>query len=348
MIVFTPLPYRLLVVGMGGRESDECVAMILMTACATAIAVGRTRGRAAAGAVSALAVGGATLVVLQHLLPDAPAPVLRYLPSVVAVAVVTTTFFFVRRTGRPKRFFARAMEPLTAQQVRHSALFLVAASAVSFLLPLPPPTAQPIGTAPAVVRLGAPLAIPAGWVPTDLREFDFVQRFLGPESTMLRQRLVAQQGNFTSDVLGRPRIVVVDTLDTVDPEGLSVYAEGSLYPTSGARRSPSLEVYLGYGVTARLYTVVDEGLLLTWTKLTFMWSNEELTQRVTVISVDNHEPDAAFPEPQVARGGYLNNLMSTLLRGNSVALDTESTYKDLDMLRAVGRALVHTQYGSAP
>ena len=72
-------------------------------------------------------------------------------------------------------------------------------------------------------------------------------------------------------------------------------------------------------------------------------SSDGAAQRVSLISVDNHEPDAYFPEPKPSMASNGSHTLAVLLRGEPSTEDTESEYKDLDMLEALARLLVEAQ-----
>ena len=97
---------------------------------------------------------------------------------------------------------------------------------------------------------------------------------------------------------------------------------------------------LGYGVSGQLVSVVDDKLLVSWNALSWTWRNPREAQRIVVLSVDNHEPDAPFPTPTGGTGSALNSMFTILFRGNSAVSDKTPVFKDADMLTAFGRALV--------
>ncbi|NED65162.1 hypothetical protein G3I15_29965, partial [Streptomyces sp. SID10244] len=62
---------------------------------------------------------------------------------------------------------------------------------------------------------------------------------------------------------------------------------------------------------------------LTYNRLSWNWNNGERTQRVTLLSVDNHDPDAVFPTPDMTIARNLSTFLTVLLRGTSVTVDLE-------------------------
>jgi hypothetical protein len=187
---------------------------------------------------------------------------------------------------------------------------------------------------------------PVGFTRTDLQEFDWVRAFFGQSSSLVRQTMRADVGNPAWDVRGRPRTVVVDVLSTANRASLAVYPESTLYRLSNTRTSHPLRIDLGRGVTGSLYTSVSDALLLTWTKLVFDWERGDVTQRVTIISVDNHDADAEFPQPTPSMASNLGTAIGTFLRGNAVSVDDDPEYKDLELLTTFGTGLLRQQWRS--
>lgn len=66
------LPYQVVVILLGGGKFPAGIGTLLIAAAASAIAVGRTRRRAAIGAAVSFAFGLVVLVGLEVLAPDAP------------------------------------------------------------------------------------------------------------------------------------------------------------------------------------------------------------------------------------------------------------------------------------
>lgn len=102
---------------------------------------------------------------------------------------------------------------------------------------------------------------------------------------------------------------------------------------------------LGHGVTAEYFTVVDDDLLVTWNLLSFVWTRaDDMAQRVSLLTVDNHEFDAEFPQPEPNSVANIRTLLRVLLRGNAAVSDTAPEDKDREMLTEIGRDLVETQW----
>ncbi|MDX5452302.1 MAG: hypothetical protein LPK27_06045, partial [Rhodococcus sp. (in: high G+C Gram-positive bacteria)] len=71
---------------------------------------------------------------------------------------------------------------------------------------------------------------------------------------------------------------------------------------------------------------------------------DALAQRVSLLTVDNHELDAPFPQPTPNMASNARALRSVFLRGRASVEDSDPEYKDLDMLTEVGRELVEAQW----
>ncbi|SLJ76301.1 glycine zipper family protein [Mycobacteroides abscessus] len=347
---FNPFLYRMMTISLGGTAYSAGVVMVIAAGVATAIAVGRTWVRAAVGAAITLAVGAAVLQLISNLAPDVPWFVLQTVPSLAASSSVSAAFFFHRRVGKPLRLLdSDTIKPLTAKTVRDSALGLALASAVFAVLPLPTSNSLPIEPAPPTLSASRPLTLPPGWLTTRLTDAGDIRTLFGPDATLIRQRIVAAHGDHRWDLQARPRIVSIDIISAPPStrNTFDVYPEGSLYSAVGTRRSPAITVDLGHHISARLYTVVDENLLLTYTKLIFAWANHNTTQRVTLVTVDDHRPAGPFPQPGFSLSNYLIDTFSIMIRGNAISVDKAPTYKDRDFLAQLGHQLIDAQYGTA-
>jgi hypothetical protein len=249
------------------------------------------------------------------------------------------------RRGLPKRWLDRKLQPLAARQVWAGIPLVLAAAVAIFLVPLP-------AAAPAPARLdmlafGRPLVSPPGWRQTEQTDYRWVRRIYGRDANLIRQEFVADVGNPAWDKFARPRTVIVDSTSTWRPFSLQVYPAFVLYDGSSSRVSDPLPVDLGHGVTGSAVTVVDDRRLLTFNLLTWAWGHDGEAQRVTVASVDNHEADVVFPEPNGGLAPTLRTMFGVFFRGNQATWDSDPTFKDLDMLTVFGRALVDSQLAEA-
>lgn len=341
MLMSFPLAYQLSVVAFGGNRVSAGLASLVIAAVATAISVGRSRDRAAVGALAATGVG---LVVLLWMAALNPAPSLlafQMIPALAAITMVGVAMFLRLHRGLVRTVLLRKVEPLASGQVWAGVPMVLAAAVALSVVELPAAGTPPVPM--DAMAFGRPLAVPAGWRQTDHTEFGWARRLYGRDATLIRQRLVAETGNRYWDKHGRPRTVVVDTTSTWRPFSLQAYPAVVLYDTSNSRISTPRSVDLGHGVTGSLVTVVDEHLLLTWNFMSWTWRNHDSAQRVTVAAVDNHEPDAPFPEPVGGLAATLRTMIVVLFRGNSATWDRDPTFKDADLLATVSRALIDAQ-----
>lgn len=337
------LPYHLAVILLGGSRFAAGFVTLAIASAATGISVGRHTARGWRGNAATWVVGSAVLFVMAAFFPDSSLLAYQMVPALSSIAAVSIATFLIARRGAPKRILDRRIEPLAAREVWAGLALVLSVGVVLALIPLPA-TANP-RPPPRFddMTFGRPLVAPTGWTVTEQRDYDFVTRLHGSDAVLIRQTMVADAGNPQWDKFARPRTVVVDSTSTWRPFSLNVYSARLLYDLSAARISDPLSVDLGNGVSGFLVTVVDDRLLLTWNVLQFSWRNEGSAQRVLVIAVDNHEPDAYFPEPAGGLGSTLNSLFTLLLRGNAALSDRTPKHKDADLLTTFGRGLVAAQ-----
>ncbi len=193
------------------------------------------------------------------------------------------------------------------------------------------------------LRQGEPLIVPPGWHVTSERTYDWVHRLHGGGGDLIRQRMTADTPTPEWDRLGRPRTVMVDSITSHRPFSFNVYPARVLYDVADSRLSAPRFVDLGSGVKGQMVSVVDENLLVTWNALQFTWGDNKIAQRVSLFAVDNHDPNAPFPEPSGGVLPTLGTLLTILLRGNAADTDRAPTFKDSDLLVHFGRALVAAQ-----
>jgi len=151
-------------------------------------------------------------------------------------------------------------------------LFL-AVTVVLAVRPLPAADIQSVvgRSAPGQLYLGQPLAAPPGWYPLAPRRYGGMSRFYGAVAVLLRQQMIAVQGDSRFDRDARPRTVVVDSIVSARPSTFNVFPSRVLYNTDQARVSVPRPLDLGYGVTGQLVSVVDDRLLVTWNAVEFTW-----------------------------------------------------------------------------
>ncbi|MGV1006249.1 MAG: hypothetical protein ACOYEV_16095 [Candidatus Nanopelagicales bacterium] len=336
-----PLGYQLSVIVFGGNRPAAGGACMVIAAVATAISVGRNSGRAAVGAIAALTVGLPVLTTMAVFTPNAPLLAFQMIPALTSMVAVGLAMYFLARRGRPKRLLDRRIEPVAATQIMAGVPAVLVVAVLISLVPLPRSAASPAQF--SGMTFGRPLADPVDWHQTEEIDFPWVRRIYGHDATLIRQRFVADTGNPQWDKHAHPRTVVVDSTSTWRPFSLEVYPTVVVYDESSTRISDPRFIDLGHGITGSLVTVIDEKLLLTWNLLTWTWRAEGSAQRVTVAAVDNHEPDAMFPEPSGGLVPTLRTMIIILFRGNSATWDRDPTFKDADLLTTFAQRLINAQ-----
>jgi len=340
-LLMVPLAYQVTVIFFGGTRPAAGAATLLIAAAAIAIAVGRTRRRAVIGAAIALGIGCAFLAGLAIATPGAPRLVFQMGPAGLSMLLVGVGMFVHARRGQPKRLLERTIRPLTARRV-WAGLPLVFAVAVALsLVDLPKPGIPP--TWVTGMTFGQPLTAPSGWRAVEETRYPWVRRFHGQRANLIRQRVVADTADRRWDKLGRPRTIMVDTTSTWRPISLEVFPATIPYDESSSRISDPRYVDLGHGITGALVNAVNDRLSLGFDILIWTWRNEDSAQRVMLISVDNHDADAQFPEPGGGFGASLRTMFDVLLRGNVVTSDRHPEFKDADLLTEFGRNLADAQ-----
>lgn len=345
MLMTFPVGYQLAVIFFGGNRVSAGEATLVVAAAATAVSVGRSRSRAAIGAVAALLVGMILLVLMAVFTPDAPLFAFQMLPASVSMLTVGLGLFFYARRGRTKRWLGRSIEPLAARQVWAGAALVLAVAILLSMVNLPVAASSPARFDD--MTFGRPLATPAGWQQTEQSDYPWVRRVYGRNAGLIRQQFRADTGNPKWDKFARPRTVVVDSTSTWQPFSLQVYPPTVLYDESSSRISDPEFIDLGNGVTAELVTIVDDKRFLTYNVLTWTWRNRDSAQRVMVASVDNHDAEVIFPEPTGGMAQALRTMLAVFFRGNQATWDSDPTFKDRDMLTEFGRALVQAQLRQA-
>ena len=343
-ILALPWGYHIAVIELGGGKTAGGVAALMITAAATAIAVGTDDLRVAAAAAVAWSVGPLALLVIVALRPDTSLLLYQQIPTLASIVCVSAVLL-VQPRPVPAAAATRT-DPLTATDVWWGSLLVAAVGIAVAAIPLPPGSRLPPLPQSDGIVVGQLPAPPAGWHVVETGSYDVARRLYGGNATLDRQKLVADVGNPEWDKFGRPRTVVVDTVTTDWPMSLRVFPPQVLFAVN-ERLSERRRVDLGHGVTGELLTAVDDDLLLTWSLLEFEWGKDGLAQRFIVASVDNHEPDAPFPEPNGAAGKTLSQIFAIFFRGSSVVYDETSSFKDADMLTEFGRGFVEAQMHSA-
>ena len=341
LLTMFPLPYRILVIGLGGSKVAAGLIALALGVASTAVAVARSARRALLGALSTLMIGATALLALNHFRPSAPLLLYQYL-GLITSAAVSALFLTVTVYREPPAASTRSRTPIAATDA-WAAVPLVALVAVALAAITPPTSPTAITSVRTVYPGTAAMQMPAGWHSIGTHHYHWVTRFFGPGATLNRHDIQADHPNPEWDELLRPRQVVIDTLTVTQSVALEVYPPTVLYELASIPRiSDPQPVRITPQLTANLYSIVDDQLLLTWTALTWTWRTPTATQRITMIAVDNHEPGAPFPAPANALISNLNTLATILFRGNTATTNTTSDYKDRDMLTTLARNLATT------
>ncbi|WP_280424754.1 hypothetical protein [Nocardia carnea] len=342
LLVVNPIVYRIVAVALGGGLFAYSLVMIVASAVTLAYGFHRGGRRVAWVSVLAVAVDCAVLAVVTHWIPD-----IRI--SAVLIGVVPVTAVVVCGCAlvlRDPLLPAGAAPPIGGgpDQPWYSLLALTAVAVLMTVAPMPAMSGDNVAAGPPY-QGSTGLVVPPGWRQTDLQDLNWPQHFFSSQSTFLRQTIRTLEPNPRWDTLDRNRTAQIDLLTVRYGAALDVSPTLITYDLRYARVSnPPRSVPLGRGLVGTMYSVVDERLHLTWNYLTFAWRRDSAhIQRVTVMTVDNHEPDAYFlpPEPSVA--GTASAMVALLARGVSAVTAADPVFKDADLLETLGRQLVEVQ-----
>lgn len=344
LLMIFPVPYRVEVLLLGGGPWAAGGVMIAFGAVASGVATGRTLRRGLLGAAITTTVGVIVLVSLRNFHPSAPGWVYQTLPCVGA-ALVASAWLYVDYRRRHKDSWTplgRDMIPVSVPRVGRPAWVIVVFAVGMFFIPIPSFGTTENTEVPGL-NTRPPLVVPSNWVAGDVNEYDWITRLYGRGSIMTTQDLFQAKGSLAFDKFARPRKVVVNAIETRYPLRFDVYPFTFVYDLVGDRISESQPVALPHGVTGHLQTVVDDQSYLTFNRIFWQWNNGTRTQRVTVISVDNHDADAEFPRPEMTVARNLNTFVTVLFRGNSVTVDLEPQFKDRELLVQTAGDLINAQ-----
>ncbi|WP_157561060.1 hypothetical protein [Mycobacterium sp. E802] len=341
------LPYQVVVIVLGGGRFAAAAATLVIAAAAAAIAMGRPRRRAIFGAGATFVLGLVIVGVMAVVAREAPVFAYQMIPSLLSlVMVLGAAYGYSRRRHETKGLFARLVEPLAARQIWAAVPLVIAVGVALALMPLPAltTTTKISRAAPFDLVPGRALVAPPGWSITDEHTAVGVSRYYGDDARLVRQRMTADIGDPRFDKLAAPRTLMVDSIVSELPFSFDAYPGQVLYDTTAARLSAPRLVDLGHGVSAKLISAVDDRLLVTWDLLRFAWGDKEREQIIDIFAVDNHRPDAPFPDPQRGLAATLRNLLTVLFRGNAVLIQSRPSFKDEELLLEFGRAFVTAQF----
>ncbi|GAA2064389.1 hypothetical protein GCM10009722_27190 [Williamsia deligens] len=344
-----PFPIRLLTLLLGGTAVSASVVVILTAVSSAALAAGPNLSRVVLGAVTAGVVGATTLVLLELLAANPSPPLVISLPAFAAGVAAGVVLYGddIRRFGVTNNLVRMPTRPVVAPGSWRIVATIAVATAALALVTVPSGDIRPPRPVVPGLPTNGPTAVPALWDQTELTRYDFAGRLYGKKGTMTRQRLTARVADPAWDNEGRRRVIVVDTITTRRPILLSVYPVYMVYDLSGVRLSTMVPVPLGHGVRGELGTLVDDKRYLTYTRLTWRWSDGHTAQSIQLLAVDDHRDGAPFPTPELTPVSTATDVLAILLRGNTIVQDERPVYKDRDMLVAAAQSMVDTQVGAA-
>ncbi|MCX5042041.1 hypothetical protein OG921_02375 [Aldersonia sp. NBC_00410] len=336
-----PGPYRTAVTLLGGGWLAAGIVLLLFAATALGIAAARTIWWGLVGFTATLLIGG--VIILFFDAADISGQVMQLVPAIVSGAVVGAVLVVRTVWVTPVNTVLRPTRPPIVQRPYKSALLVVAATFLLIVVADPPvvdftPSDGPSAAGPLFGQ-----DIPPGWKLYKTEQYDWCKPYFGDGCTLTRQRIVTTDVNPDWDDKGRRRYAVIDTLRTFEPQSLRVYPVEAMYDVTNGRQSPKVPLDLGAGVSADLCTVIDDDLLVTWTNLRFIWIRAGAYERVTVLTVDNHNPDAPFPDLRMSVENRALLAINVMLRGKEVVSDFNSQYKDRDLMTVLGNDLVDYQ-----
>ncbi|MEV5646732.1 hypothetical protein AB0L57_00645 [Nocardia sp. NPDC052254] len=338
VLVACPLVYRVLAVALGGGGFAYGFVMVIFSSVAVSFAFGR--GRRALILFGLCLIAGAVAIVIA-LQPRLVTFELQLIGTVVTIAIGAVWWPVSRRRGPVS---VAAAPPVSLPRALRAVILVAIACVLFAFIPLPAQaTAEPPAGPPWTGDTG--LIVPPGWTQLSTTPYDWAQHYFSSRtSTLVRQTIRTTTADPRWDSLGRKRTAQIDVLTVGNPVALEVTPVRMSYDLSHGRVSATVPVDIGRGITAHMSTVVDDNLLLTWTNLSFEWDRgDKRVQRITIVTVDNHEPDAYFPEPVPSPIGNIGDFLQLLFRGVAAVSDTRSEFKDSDLVQTLARQLVEVQ-----
>ncbi|HET8994390.1 MAG TPA: archaeosortase/exosortase family protein [Rhodococcus sp. (in: high G+C Gram-positive bacteria)] len=341
LFLTSPILYRLLLVQLGGTKFAAGILTLLLAAAAAGLATRTSHTRGLIVGVLTFTIGVAALTAISVLQPGAPIGLFQYAPTLAALLVGAGAYLLRFRGPAPR---ALPPNPVKPAQAASAALYIVPVSLALAFVPLPDQGLTPVSPGPPPSGT-ITQAVPRGWNQINSVDYDWPRSYFGNTALLRRQTIRADDSRADWDALLRPRTVALQTLQVRRSGVLEVYPTQTMYNIGSARVSAKSYIDLGHGVTAEYFTVVDDDLLVTWNLLSFVWTRaDDMAQRVSLLTVDNHEFDAEFPQPEPNSVANIRTLLRVLLRGNAAVSDTAPEDKDREMLTEIGRDLVETQW----
>lgn len=295
LLLLWPFPVRLANSTAGGATGG----MLLLTAVVLAVvSYGHRRDDPPRWQVLGSTAGAATLVLGLSGLGTHPQ---RLVWPAVAATVVAIVWW--AGGSRPP-----AAAAVPEHRVRGAVPLLVGLALIGLVALPPAPRPAPLSTPTGITTLSlGPLEVP-GFIRTGTSLPVGQQRYFGYSSTWQRAYLRQEEPDGPA---ANARNIVVDVITTPRPQALELYPVVTTYRMGTLSSTPDAEVDLGHGVTGQLFRGEDARRDIAYTLLTFSWRlpvdmsiaggyvgpPAQLTQRITLIAVDDQRGGAAFPEP---------------------------------------------------
>ena len=338
-LLLWPFPVRLANTALGAATGG---ALLLLVVVLGVVAYGHRRHDPPRWQVLGSVAGtGAVVLALSGLTTH---PQRLWWPS-VAATLVAVLWWAGQAHVRPQ---ASVVE----HRVGGTTLVLVALAVVGVVtlpaVPRPLTPSNPTGI--TSLSLG-PVLVP-GFARTSSTVSKDQQRYFG--RTSVWQRVELRQSDPRTGAVPGGREIVVDVISTPRPQVLGLYPVVTTYPTGTLSSTPDAEVDLGHGVAGQLFRAVDARRGLSYTLLTFSWRlpvdmaltggytgpPAQLTQRITLIAVDDHRVGAPFPTPGNATLDGIRTAVERVGRAQQPRSGSD-LLADEQLLDDAARGLVH-------
>lgn len=296
LLLLWPFPVRLANAAAGGALGGTLLLLLVVLAV---VAYGhRTADPPRWQVLCAMVVAA---VAVAALLAPATHPQRMPWPS-VAAGLVAAVWWGAQSHVRVQR-------AVVEHRVRGTVPVLVVLAVVGLVVLPAAPRSVPPSIPSGITSLSLDSIVVPGFSTTLTRTSKEQERYYGRGSTW--QRVGMRQGDSRLGPARDGRDIVVDVISTPRPQVLNLYPVVTTYPMGTLSSAPDAVVDLGHDVVGQLYRAEDADRGITYTLLTFSWRlpvdmtivggysgpSAPLTQRFTLIAVDDHRDGAAFPEP---------------------------------------------------
>lgn len=278
--------------------------------------------------------------------------------SVAGLAVLAVRSARARRTtARSWLAHPHVQSPVVRRPWGAVAVLVAITLLGAVAIPGPPAEVVPVPISVAAGATGPGSVIPPGWRQTGVADYPEAAELFGSGAQWRRYQLEAtadasQPG--AVDALDRRRTVVLDVLSTRRPRNLVTFPTVVTYPMGRLNLSGDEQVPIGSGVTASVDAAVDTQRQLTWTMVSFeitlpgryavadgqLTTEPQVWQRITLISVDDHEPGAPFPEPTNALLDSVRSAAVHIVRGSAGGAGGAAEPKDRALLLTLAEQIL--------